>query len=99
MEPECVEYVEPLSQNWAKLGEFLLRNKGRNLPFLQFSQIKALTPETHVHMYVPVSLFGFKPNHTGAKLIFYKDYNIFLILFLCENTWKAFFVSVNNKLK
>ena len=50
MEPECVEHVESLSGSWAKLQEFLLRNKRTDLQFLQFSQIKALTAETHIHV-------------------------------------------------
>lgn len=38
MELECVEYVESLSQSQAKLGEFLLRNKGTNFQFVQFEK-------------------------------------------------------------
>lgn len=38
MELECVEYVESLPQSQAKLGEFLLRNKGTNFQFVQFEK-------------------------------------------------------------
>lgn len=97
MEPDCVEYIKPLSKRWAKLGEFWRTN----LQFLQLNQIKAPTAQAHIHACACTFVGSCALSQTTKvqNLLLMRTIVYFYICFKVEILAKAFCVSVNNRLK